>query len=450
MTAPALELAEIFRLHGPAYLARFEDSLSTQQKRALRDIALCRTAALGGHVDQCDECGHRTISYCSCRNRHCPKCQSRGSAAWLEQRATELLPVEYFHVVFTLPQSLAPLALQNQRVLYRILFRAASETLLQIGADPKHLGARIGFLAVLHTWGQNLHHHPHLHCVIPGGGISADDSRWISCRRQFLFPVKVLSRLFRAKFVHFLKRAFHQAELRFHGKVQPLAQHRNFLSRLNEIMRSEWVVYAKPPFGGPQQVLKYLARYTHRVAISNQRLVSVQDAAVTFRWKDYSHGSRLTTMTLAVSEFIRRFLLHVLPSGFVKIRHFGFLANRSRQEDIALCRKLLAPRPELEPQLPRSLEPSVTRQPQPTPVDRCPLCKVGRMNPVDILFPAPSVIARRSLLPAVLGWNTASSSGITAIGLACNEPGRFDGETPSRAPKRRSNPSRETKISTRA
>jgi len=263
MTLPTLELADIFRLYGPAYLARFGDSLSIQQKRALRDIALCRTAALGGHVDQCDECGHRTISYCSCRNRHCPKCQSAGSAAWLEQRAAELLPVEYFHVVFTLPQSLAPLALQNQRVVYDILFKAASQTLLRIGADPKHLGARIGFLAVLHTWGQNLHHHPHLHCVIPGGGISADNSRWISCRRQFLFPVKVLSRLFRAKFVRLRKQAFHRAELRFHGKLQELAQNRNFFNWLNEITSSEWVVYAKPPFGGPQQVLKYLARYTH-------------------------------------------------------------------------------------------------------------------------------------------------------------------------------------------
>jgi hypothetical protein len=394
MTA-ALELADIFRLHGPAYLARFGDSLSAQQKRALRDIALCRTAALGGHVDQCDECGHRTISYCSCRNRHCPKCQSGGSAAWLEQRATELLPVEYFHVVFTLPQSLAPLALQNQRVVYRILFRAASETLLQIGADPKHLGARIGFLAVLHTWGQNLHHHPHLHCVIPGGGISADDSRWISCRRQFLFPVKVLSRLFRAKFVHFLKRAFHQAELRFHGKVQPLAQPRNFLSRLNEIMRSEWVVYAKPPFGGPQQVLKYLARYTHRVAISNRRLVALQNGSVTFRWRDYAHGNQPAMMTLQATEFIRRFLLHVLPKGLVRIRHFGFLANRCRRQKISLCRRLLNGALPIKPQGSNPTDDSRAAEQESKPIDRCPVCRVGRLRPVEILLAQPPVVAGR-------------------------------------------------------
>jgi len=334
MTMPALELADIFRLHGPAYLARFGDSLSVQQKRALIDISLCRTAALGCHVDQCDECGHRTISYCSCRNRHCPKCQSADQAAWLDQRAAELLPVEYFHVVFTLPQSLAPLALQNQQVVYGILFKAAFETWLQIGADPKYLGARIGFLAVLHTWGQNLHHHPHLHCIIPGGGISADKSRWISCRRHFLFPVKVLSRLFRAKFASLLKHAFHQAKLGFHGKLQPLAKHRNFLSWLNESTRNEWVVYAKPPFGGPQQVLKYLARYTHRVAISNRRLVALHNGSVTFRWKDYAKQNQPALMTLDATEFIRRFLLHVLPKGLVRIRHFGFLANRCRHQKI--------------------------------------------------------------------------------------------------------------------
>src|SRR6266849_8767554 len=250
MTAPALELADIFRIHGPAYIEAFGPSLSAGQKKALSDIAVCRTAALGGHVEQCDRCGHRTIAYCSCRNRHCPKCQSATRAAWLEQRAAELLPVEYFHVVFTLPQMVAPLALQNQRIVYGMLFRAAAETLLQIAADPKHLGARIGFVAVLHTWGQNLHHHPHLHCVVPGGGIAPDRSRWIACRRQFLLPVKVLSRLFRAKFANYLRRAFDHAELSFHGQLQPLVQKHNFITWLNRIVQSEWVVYAKPPFGG--------------------------------------------------------------------------------------------------------------------------------------------------------------------------------------------------------
>jgi hypothetical protein len=310
--------------------------------------------------------------------------------------------------VFTLPQSLAPLALQNQQVLYRILFRAASETLLQIGADPKHLGARIGFLAVLHTWGQNLHHHPHLHCVIPGGGISADDSRWISCRRQFLFPVKVLSRLFRAKFASLLKQAFQQAKLRFHGKLQPLAKNRNFFSWLNEIMRSEWVVYAKPPFGGPQQVLKYLARYTHRVAISNRRLVALQNGSVTFRWKDYAHGNRPAMMTLQATEFIRRFLLHVLPKGLVRIRHFGFLANRCRRQKISLCRKLLDVAPAIKLQGSSPGDDSVAAEQETKPVVRCPVCKVGQLRPVEILLHQLPVVAERiSRVVAVLEPDTS-------------------------------------------
>lgn len=394
MTAPALELADIFRLHGPAYLAEFGHSLSTQQKRALRDISLCRTAALGGHIHQCDECGHCTISYCSCRNRHCPKCGSAARMAWLNERAVDLLPVEYFHVVFTLPQSLAPLALQNQRVIYDILFRAVSETLLQIGADPKHLGAQIGFLAVLHTWGQNLHHHPHVHCVIPGGGISADDSCWINCRRQFLFPVKVLSRLFRAKFACLLKRAFYQARLGFHGKLQPVAKSRTFLRRLKESTQSEWVVYAKPPFGGPQQVLKYLARYTHRVAISNHRLVALQNSLVTFRWKDYAKHNQPATMTLHATEFIRRFLMHVLPKGLVRIRHFGFLANRCRRQKISLCRRLLGVAVSVKSY---SLDPGADSTgvgQKDRPIVRCPVCKVGSLRPIEPLRLQAELIAR--------------------------------------------------------
>jgi len=404
----ALELADIFRAHAPAYLEGFGDSLSGAQKKALRDVTVCRTAALGGYIQQCDQCDHRKIAYRSCRNRHCTKCQAAARAMWLEQRAAELLPVEYFHVVFTLPQQLASLALQNQRVVYAILFRAASETLLRIAADPKHLGAKIGFLAVLHTWGQNLHHHPHLHCVVPGGGIGPDHSRWISCRQQFLFPVKVLSRLFRATFVAYLKRAFHQGDLGFHGKMEPLADEKKFIVWLKPIAESEWVVYAKPPFGGPQQVLKYLARYSHRVAISNQRLVSLHDGQVTFRWKDYSQASQLTTMTLGVTEFIRRFLLHVLPSGFVKIRYFGFLANRCRQENILLCRKLVAARPKMKPEALSSREDSVTGQ-QPKPPDRCPICRVGCMRPVEILLPQPSVVSglRSPILVAILDTDTS-------------------------------------------
>jgi hypothetical protein len=382
MKAPALELGDIFRLHGPAYLTTFGDSLSREQHQALRAIAVCRTAALGGHLDQCNKCGYRQISYCSCRNRHCPKCRGQARARWLAQRAAELLPVEYFHVVFTVPQ----------RLVYGILFRAAAETLLQIAADPKHLGAGIGFLTVLHTWGQNLYHHPHLHCVVPGGGIAPDQSRWISCRRRFLFPVRVLSRLFRAKFVAYLKAAFRNGKLGFHGELKLLGEKRNFVQWLTKVAGTEWVVYSKPPFGGPRQVLKYLARYTHRVAISNQRLVSLEGGRVTFRWKNYARGSEPATMTLQAEEFIRRFLLHVLPKGLVKVRHFGFLANRCRRKRVELCRRLLGP----TPTQPRSFDrdhgsPSEEH----SPVDRCPRCKVGNMRPLEIqvrqMFPTTAL-----------------------------------------------------------
>jgi hypothetical protein len=385
MKAPALELGDIFRLHGPAYLMTFGDLLSHEQQQALRAIAVCRTAALGGHLDECNKCGYRKIAYCSCRNRHCPKCRGRARARWLAQRAAELLPVEYFHVVFTVPQLLAPLALQNQRLVYGILFRAAAETLLQIAADPRHLGAQIGFLAVLHTWGQNLYHHPHLHCVVPGGGIAPDQSRWISCRRRFLLPVRVLSRLFRSKFVAYLKAAFRDGKLGFYGELKLLGEKRNFIEWLTKVAGTEWVVYAKPPFGGPRQVLKYLARYTHRVAISNQRLVSLEGGRVTFRWKNYARGSEPATMTLQAEEFIRRFLLHVLPKGLVKVRHFGFLANRCRRKRVELCRSLLGPRP-TQP-LSLDCDHGSASEEQASTVDRCPRCKVGSMRPVEIFLP---------------------------------------------------------------
>jgi hypothetical protein len=391
MKAPALELGDIFRLHGPAYLTTFGDSLSHEQKQALRAIGVCRTPALGGHVDQCDRCGYRKISYCSCRNRHCPKCHERARAQWLEQRAAELLPVEYFHVVFTLPQRLAPLALQNQRLIYGILFRAAAETLTRIAGDPRHLGARIGFLAVLHTWGQNLNHHPHLHCVVPGGGIALDQRRWIWCRRQFLFPVKVLSRLFRAKFVAYLKTAFRDGKLGFHGELKSSSERRNFVEWLSPVAGTEWVVYAKPPFGGPRQVLKYLARYTHRVAISNQRLISLENDRVTFRWKNYARGNQPATMTLKAVEFVRRFLLHVLPRGFVKVRHFGLLANRGRRRNLALCRKLLVASSSA-----RDFHPAHDRladQMETDQRDRCPRCRAGHMRRLETLLPQPLATA---------------------------------------------------------
>jgi Putative transposase/Transposase zinc-binding domain len=341
MTRPQLEVAEVFRQHGETFLKRYGGVLSSEQRRALKGIAVCRTAAMGGHVETCDQCGHERVAYNSCRNRHCPKCQATAAAQWMEAREAELLPVEYFHVVFTLPSALGPIALQNQREVYALLFRAAAETLRQIAADPKHLGAEIGFLAILHTWGQNLQHHPHVHCVVPGGGLAPDGSRWIACRPGFFLPVRVLSRVFRGKFLALLRSAFDRGRLTFHGKLALFADPRKFQLQLAVSTRSEWVVYAKPPWGGPEQVLKYLSRYTHRVAISNQRLVDLEDGKVRFHWKDYAHRGATKTMTLQAVEFIRRILLHVLPLYFVRIRHYGFLANRVCQEKLALCRLLL-------------------------------------------------------------------------------------------------------------
>jgi hypothetical protein len=379
MTRPRLEVADVFRDHGDAFLDRYGNTLSPEQRRALRDIAACRTAALGGHVEECDQCGHQRVAYNSCRNRHCPKCQATAAAQWMEAREAELLPVEYFHVVLTLPAALGPIALQNPREVYGILFRAAAETLQQIAADPKHLGAEIGFLALLHTWGQNLEHHPHVHCVVPGGGLAPDGSRWIACEPGFFLPVRVLSRVFRGKFLALLSNAFEQGKLCFHGKLRVLADAGEFQRRLTASAQTEWVVYAKPPMGGPEQVLKYLARYTHRVAISNRRLVAMEEGEVKFHWKDYAHGGGQKTMILKATEFIRRFLLHVLPSGFVRIRHYGFLANRACREKLALCRALLgvdaAPLPvESEP----STKPKETAEGV-LAANVCPSCGEGRM-----------------------------------------------------------------------
>src|SRR4051794_28187601 len=345
MTRPRLEVADVFQAQGDAFPALYGEGLPPEQRRALSDIAACRPAALGGHLEECDRCGHRQVAYNSCRNRHCPKCQATEAARWVQERAAELLPVEYFHVVFTLPATLGPIALQNPRVVYGLLFRAAAETLLQIASDPGHLGAGIGFLAVLHTWGQTLQHHPHLHCVVPGGGLSPDGSRWISCPEGFFLPVRVLGRVFRGKFLAGLHAAFDRGRLAFHGRLATLADPGEFRRRLSAIARAEWVVYAKPPFGGPEQVLKYLARYTHRVAISNHRLLDLKDGRVTFRYKDYARGGERRTMELTAAEFLRRFLQHVLPRGFVRIRSYGFLANRDRREKLAACRELLAAAP---------------------------------------------------------------------------------------------------------
>jgi hypothetical protein len=402
MSEHRLEVADVFRTYGDDFLVRWGHVLSHQQKKAFEDIRACRTAALGGHVEQCDQCGHCAISYNSCRNRSCPKCQAAARAKWLAEREAELLPVEqYFHVVFTLPQQIASLALQNARRIYSILFHTAAETLLTIAADPKHLGAAIGFLAVLHTWGQNLHLHPHIHCVVPGGGISPDHLRWIACRKSFFLPVRVLSRLFRKRFLIHLRKAFQRGKLRFDGELKSLAQPVVFEALCQQASRIEWVVYAKRPFGGPEQVLKYLARYTHRVAISNRRLISLADGRVTFEWKDYAGGNQTKTMTLEAVEFIRRFLLHVPPSGFVHIRHFGFLANRKRKAKLALCRSLLAARrTTIEVSTGSSSDrDSTNTEPEP---HRCPVCKTGRLIFIQVL-----TAATLACLPAPLIADTS-------------------------------------------
>ena len=324
----ALEVADIFRRHGEAYRQAHAGHLGRTERRIMGAIEACRTARLGGHVERCADCGLVRIAYNSCRNRHCPKCQGPARAAWLAERQAELLPVPYFHVVFTLPASAAEIAFQNKAAVYAILFKAAAETLSTIAADPRHLGAEIGFVAVLHTWGQNLQHHPHVHCLVPGGGLSSDGTRWVSCRPGFFLPVRVLSRLFRRLFLEKLGAAFEAGKLGFFGALAGLADRAVFARRLAELRRREWVVYAKRPFAGPAAVLAYLGRYTHRVAIANSRLVALAGDQVSFRWRDYRHHNKNKVMTLAADEFIRRFLLHALPDGFHRIRHYGFLANR--------------------------------------------------------------------------------------------------------------------------
>jgi hypothetical protein len=392
MSRPALEVADVFRQYAGAFRQTHGGSMSCGQLRVMHAVEVCRTAALGGHVDECDHCGQRTISYNSCGNRHCTKCQSLARARWLDDRRSELLPVEYFHVVFTVPDQIAQLALQNKPVVYNILFRAASETLRRIAADPRHLGAEIGFLAVLHTWGQNLHHHPHLHCVVPGGGLSDDDRCWVACPKRFLLPVKVLSRLFRRLFCDYLQEAFQSQKLKFHGRLSDLSDPQAFARWLQPLRQIKWNVYSKPPFGGPPQVLEYLGRYTHGVAISNNRILAIADGQVTFQWKDYKDGGTSKTMTLTADEFIRRFLLHVLPDRFVRIRHFGFLANRHRHKKLDLCRTLLnVTAATYLPTLPvdyKTCYQLLTGQ----SLDRCPLCHQGRMLRVEILAPVAAHI----------------------------------------------------------
>ena len=372
---PPYEVADVVRNHGQEFVEQYGHLLDSEHLRVLHAIENCRTAILGGNLNACDRCGHRVNSYNSCRNRHCPKCQGAARHKWLANRTAELLPVPYFHVVFTLPHLLAPLALQNKQVLYGILFRAVSETLLEVAADPKHLGADMGFLTVLHTWGQNLSHHPHIHCVVPGGGLSSDRSRWIGSGDRFLLPLGVLSRVFRGKFLAFLRKAVRQGKLQFHGALTELATPRGFGRLLKKAYGCEWVVYTKPPFGGPEHVLRYLARYTHRVAISNHRIVSIADGQVTFLWKDYAHGGKQKKMTVAATEFLRRFFQHVLPKGFVRIRHFGFLANRQRKALLEICRALLC--------VPLAQPVAGTGTGADAELPLCPACRLGRLHVVE-------------------------------------------------------------------
>ena len=385
MTRPTLELAGIFRRHGPNY--RETHSLPVHQHKLMRAIETCRTAALGGHVETCGHCEHTRNSYNSCRNRHCPKCQGRARDQWLAQRKAELLPVPYFHVVFTLPQAIATIAYQNKATVYGLLFQTAAAALLTIARDPKHLGAEAGFFGVLHTWGQTLQHHPHIHCVVAGGGLSADRQRWIRCRPRYCLPVKVLSALFRRLFLEALQKAFDKGLLQFFSELEPLRQPAAFATYLKCVRRSKWVVYAKAPFGGPEQAIAYLGRYTHRVAISNHRLRSLANGQVSFEWKDYRDQSQSKTMTLEAEEFIRRFLLHSLPPGFQRIRHYGFLANVHRRENVSLCRELLTHDP-------TGLLPAIApADPDEAVLDQlplCPVCGIGVMIRIERLPPLPA------------------------------------------------------------
>ena len=382
MNRPPLEVADIVRAAGEAFIERNCHWLRWKHVKVLRAIQRCRTAALGGHLDECMRCGHRApISYNSCRDRHCPKCQTTARDRWIAARRQELLPTRYLHVVFTLPHRLVPLLLQNKKILYDLLFRSSAESLLEVAGNPRRLGAEIGFFSVLHTWSQKLTAHPHVHCVVPAGGLSPDHARWMRSRDNYFLPKEVLQEVFRGKFVNALKEAFRNGQLHFHGDLKLLAQTKTFAAWLRPLYRQDWVVYLKHPFGGPQYVLQYLGRYTHRVAISNHRLVSFADGQVTFRWRDSAHHNEQKLMTLSVDEFLRRFLLHILPKGFVRIRNFGFLANRRRTTLLPLCFQLLgATQPSLAEEHPSSTQDAPG-------LYRCPKCG-GPMKVIERLTAA--------------------------------------------------------------
>jgi Putative transposase/Transposase zinc-binding domain len=390
MERPTLEVADVFRRYGEVYRHKHGASMSGEQRRVMAAIEVCRTAVLGGHLERCDKCGYEHSCFNSCRDRHCPKCQSLARAQWIEHRQAELLDCPYFHVVFTIPAEIAEIAYQNKDVVYDILFHSTAETLKTIAADPKHLGAEIGFFVVLHSWGQNLMFRPHLHCVVPGGGLSADSKRWVRCRARFFLSVRVLSRLFRRLFLERLETAFNSAKLQFFASLEPLRNPDTFAERIAQAKESDWVVYAKRPFAGPQQVLDYVGRYTHRVAISNNRLIDIDNSRVQFHWKDYRDNSLIKVMDLEADEFIRRFLLHVLPEGFQRIRYYGFLANRDRRKKLALCRQLLG----MQTSSPTtSIKDYRERYQELTgrSLTLCPRCQKGQMVIVESL---PPVICR--------------------------------------------------------
>ncbi|HSB32287.1 MAG TPA: IS91 family transposase [Candidatus Sulfobium mesophilum] len=382
-----VEVADIFRQYGPEY--RQSHQLPRNQRRVMGAIVDCRTSALGGHKDKCDNCGHTEISYNSCRNRHCPKCQFLKKEKWIEARAEDLLPIQYFHVVFTIPAELKPLVLSNKKVMYDILFRSVSETLIRLADDPKHLGAHIGFMAILHTWGQNLMDHPHVHCVVTGGGLSPEGSSWISSRKKFFIPVNVMSELFKEKFRAYLKRSYELGELVFPGVIDYLKERHAFERLRRQLYHKKWVVYCKPPFNGVEGVFEYLSRYTHRIAISNNRILKIENGEVSFLWRDYSDGDKVKIMTLYALEFIRRFLLHILPGGFVKVRYYGLIANRNRKNNIALCRDLLGTS-QIETKdknIPETWQEHLLRV-SGVDVTKCPVCKKGRMVTVEVLYPS--------------------------------------------------------------
>ena len=370
MRRPPLEVADVIRAAGWSFVDRNRSWLNRLHLKVLTAIERCRTAALGGHLDQCTCCGYRAISFNSCRNRHCPRCQTNARDRWIEARSRELLPTPYVHVVFTLPRQLAPLALQNKKVVYDLLFRTSAETLLQVARDPKRLGADIGFFSVLHTWNQKLLHHPHVHCVVPAGGLAPDRSRWICSQPSFFLPVAVLKKVFRGKFTEALQKAFQDGQLSFHGRLKPLETPNAFVSLIRQTYRTEWVVYCKRPFGGVEHALRYLGGYTHRVAISNHRLLALADGQVTFRWRDSAHNNKKRRLTLPVEEFLRRFLLHVLPPGFVRIRHFGILSTRNRSALLPLSRRLIEADPQLRARPAAPAEPPVVRE----ALWQCPQC----------------------------------------------------------------------------